>query len=326
MTDPTTEPTPEPTPEPAPVRRRHRAALTLALALAVVILIVATSPFWAPGLIPMLPWGGTQPAARQPDPVASLTARVDRLEAAQSGQSQAIAAAGNADKASLAQLDQRLHALETKPPPDLSGIQQQLAALSGRIDTLDKTVKAQQSGDPTDAALALVALQIGDAVRAARPFASEYQAFAALAKNRPEIAAAAAPLEAPAATGVASRAVLAQELHTLATKIETVTPPPASDWSERVIGQLRGLVTIRRIDGAGGSPDETAIRTAQKALAQGDLAGAVAALGKLGGANADAAKPWLQMAQARLGVEDALHKVTTLLAARLGSAADKPPG
>jgi hypothetical protein len=170
-------------------------------------------------------------------------------------------------------------------------------------------------------------LQIGEAVRAARPFAAEYRTFAALAKNRPEIAAAATPLEAPAPTGVASRMVLTQELHALAAKIETVAPPPAQNWRERVVGQLRGLVTIRRIDGTGDSPDEAAVSAARKALAQGDLGGAVAALGKLSGANADAAKPWLEMARARLGVESALRKVTILLAARLGSpAADKPPG
>jgi hypothetical protein len=331
MTDPSVEPIPEPEPviEPAPVQRRHRAALGLAFALAVLIAVIATSPFWAPGLTPLLPWGEKKTAApQQPEPVAALAGRVERLETAQSGERQAIAAAGNADKASLARLDQRLTALENKPPPpppDLSGIQQQIAALSGRVDTLDKTVKAQQAADPTDAALALVTLQIGEAVRAARPFAAEYQAFAALAKNRPEVAAAAAPLEEPAASGVASRVVLTQELRALAAKIETVAPPPAKNWRERVVGQLRGLVTIRRLDGTGDSPGEAAVDAAQKALAQGDLAGAVAALGKLTGDDAEAAKPWLRLAEARLGVESALHKVTTLLAARLGSAAAENP-
>lgn len=337
MTEPPIEPTPEPPfepvaepiPEPIPVQRRHRAALALGAGLAILIVVFAASPFWAPGLIPLLPWGEAKPAApRQPDAVAALAARLDRVEAAQSGERQAIAAAGNADKSSLSQLDQRLRALENKPPPpppDLSGIQQQLASLSSRIDGLDKTVKAQQTGNPTDATLALVTLQIGDAVRAARPFAAEYQVFAALAKNRPEIAAAGAPLEGPAATGVASRAVLTRELHALAAKIDTVAPPPATNWRERVVGQLRGLVTIRRVDGTGDTPDEAAVDAAQKALAEGNLGGAVAVLGKLSDAHADAAKPWLQMAAARLGVETALNKVTTLLAARLGSAATDDP-
>lgn len=322
--DPAAVPVSEPIPEPVPIQRRHRAALVLALALGVLVVVVATSPFWAPGLMPLLPWGETKAAPPQADPVAALAARVDRLETAQSNEKQTIAATGSADKAALARLDQRLTTLENKPPPpppDLSGMQQQIAALSGRADTLDKAVKAQQAADPTDAALALIALQIGDAVRAARPFAAEYQTFATLAKNRPEIAKAAAPLEEPAATGVASRVVLTQELRALAGKIETVAPPPAKNWRERVVAQLRGLVTIRRLDGTGDSPAEAAVDRAQQALSKGDLAEAAASLGKLSGDDADAAKPWLQLAEARLGVERALQKITTLLAARLGNAA-----
>jgi hypothetical protein len=325
VSDPTPETAPEPISEPGPVQRRRRAVLALGIGLAVLIVVIAaTSPFWAPRLMPLLSGGEEKPAAQQPDPVAALATRVDRLEAAQPGERQAIAAAGNADKAALARIDQRLTVLENKPPPpppDLSGIQQQLATLSGRVDTLDKAVKAQQAADPTDAALALVTLQIGEAVRTARPFAAEYQAFVALAKNRPEMAKAAAPLEEPSATGVASRVVLTQQLRTLAKKIETVAPPPAKNWRERVVAQLRGLVTIRRVDGSSDSPNQAAADKAQKVLAQGDLAGAVAALGKLSGDDAAAAKPWRQLADVRLQVEEALHKVTTLLAARLGHAA-----
>ncbi len=169
-------------------------------------------------------------------------------------------------------------------------------------------------------------MQIGEAVRIAHPFPAEYQEFAALAKTRPELAAAAAPLEQAAIDGVASRAVLAHELHAVAGKVATVSPPAAEDgWTGRVWTQLRGLVTIRRVDGAGQSPDQIAMTTAEKAMAQGDLAGAVDSVRKL--ADVDAAKPWLRLATARLQVEEALHKITTLLAARLGNAANpKPPG
>ncbi len=315
MTDPVAEPNPPP--PPAPVRRRGRAALLLAIGLAVAGRGAAAALFWAPGLDIDAALGLV--AVR--DELQALAVRLDRLEAAQSGQSKAIANAGNADKSALAQLDQRLRALETKPPPappDLSGIQQQIAAVSTRLDALDKTVQARQAGDPTDAALALLALQIGEAVRIAHPFPAEYQEFAALAKSRPELAAAAAPLEQPAIDGVASRAVLARELHGLAGKVATVPPPPADDgWAGRA--QLRGLVTIRRVDGAGQSPDRIALTAAEKAMAQGDLAGVVDAVRKL--SDADAAKPWLRLATARLQVEEALHTLTTLLAARLGNAA-----
>jgi len=327
MTDPIVEPSPEPSPPPPPepVQRRGRAALLLAAGLAIVIAVIAVALFSVPGLMPALPWASPEKS----DEVQALAARLGRVEAAQAEQGKALANAGNADKSALGQLDQRLHALESKPPPappDLSGIQQQIAAVSSRLDALDKTVQARHAGDPTDAALALLALQIGEAVRVAHPYPAEYEEFAALAKTRPEIAAAGAPLEQPAIDGVASRAVLAHELHALAAKVTTVSVFRATDgWTGWLWAQLRGLVTIRRTDGAGQSPDQIAVTAAEKAMGQGDLAGAVDAVRKL--SDADAAKPWLRVATARLQVEEALHKITTLLAARLGNAANsKSPG
>ena len=318
MTEPADEPALTP---PAPVRRRGRAAVLLALGLAVIVVGIAGWLFWAPSLMPVLPWR----APANADAEAVLAARLARLEAAQSAQTQAITAAGAADKTALGQFDQRLHALEARPPPaapDLSGVQQQIAALTARLDAVDKAVHAQPAGDPTDAALALIALQIGEAVRLARPFAAEYQSFVALAHDRPELAAAAAPLAEPAKTGLASRTVLARELHALAGRIAIAAPPPAADdWGDLILSRLRSLVTIRRIDGIGQSPAEAALGAAEKAMAAGDLAGAVAALQPLAGPQADAARPWLQMAAARLQVEDALQSLTTLLAARLGKAA-----
>src|SRR5207253_3247727 len=97
-------------------------------------------------------------------------------------------------------------------------------------------------------------------------------------------------------------------------------PPTDPDWSDKVLARLRGLVTIRRIDGAGQSEPEAAVSAAERALAGGDLAGAVAALGRLAGPSAEAARPWLQMARQRLAVEAALHRVEELLTARLGAA------
>lgn len=322
MTDPATDPVID---EPAPVRRRPRAALILVAGLAVVIVAaIASSAYW----LPLLPRG-----EQNSDRMAAVSARLDKLEAAQA---QNAAAA----KSALAPLDQRLRAVETKPPPpppDLSGIQQQIAALTAkndalaaRTDAVEKAEKAQQAADPTDAALALLTLQIGEAVRLARPFPAEYQSFSALAKARPDIAAAAQPLAEPSLAGIASREVLTRELHGLADKFAAASPPqPEESWTDRIWAQLRGLVTIRRVDGSGRSPAEAAVAAAEKALAGNDLAGAIAALRPLKGADAEAAAPWLRMAEARRQVEDTLTKLTTILAARLGNAAaaaQKSPG
>jgi hypothetical protein len=136
-----------PPPEPEPTKGEaappsgspRRSALWLATALGLVIAAVLLSPFWAPSIAPLLPWGGEpevtakdlsalaarldmiekRPAPQIPDvgPIASaesaLARRVDQLEAARNA-SQATEAAVAANKKDLQQLDERLGAIETQ--------------------------------------------------------------------------------------------------------------------------------------------------------------------------------------------------------------------
>jgi hypothetical protein len=305
----------------------------------VLVKVDAAAPVWAPPLLRALGW---ETAAEGPDP--ALIERLDRLEAAQKQDRQdaakslaALQQTTGQAAAAIKALDSRLAALEAKPAapadetPELRQQQAKLATavadLSARVAAAEKAIAAekaapaQSAADPTDSALLLTLLRIRDAVEVARPFAAEYDAFTALAQPRPEIAAAAAPLAEPAKTGVASRTVLVARLHALAGAIATAEAPPAEpDWSDKVLARLRGLVTIRRIDGAGQSEPEAAVSAAERALRGGDLAAAIAALDRLAGPPAEAARPWLQMARQRLAVEAALQRVEELVTARLGSA------
>ena len=255
-----------------------------------------------------------------PNEVAELRQQLQALE------NRPAAAAGD-----IAELRQQVKALEAKPaaaPPELTEIRQQVqqltatnADLGKRVAALEKGEQAQSAADPTDTTLLLAVLQIREAIETARPFAAEYDALAALAKARPDIAAAAAPLAEPAKSGVASRAVLIERLRALRGAIATAQAAPADhDWATRAWGQLRGLVTIRRVDGAGQSAAEAGVSAAERALAAGDLPGAVTALDGLTGSAAEAAQPWRQMARQRLAAEEALHHVQSLLVARLGPA------
>ncbi|MBV8494387.1 MAG: hypothetical protein JO162_13035 [Alphaproteobacteria bacterium] len=358
MSDPAPEPPPTdplPTQRPAPVLSGRRGAIVIGIATALIVfgLLVMTGPFWAPAVLPLLTGGGP----KSPEPaLADRLAQVEAVERDnQQKANQAIAAAQKnagdtgaalqqierriaalesksaASPADIAELHQQVKALETRPtpsPPDLDDIRQQLqqlAAATGdlknRVAALEKNEQAQGTTDPTDTALLLAVLQMREAIETARPFVVEYDALAALAKSRPEIAAAAAPLADAAKSGVASRAVLIERLRALAGAIATAKASPAPDnWGGRAWAQLRGLVTIRRVDGAGQSASEAAVSTAERSLAAGDLTGAVAALDALTGPAAEAARPWLQMARQRLAVETALHQVETPLIARLGTA------
>ncbi len=326
-----------------PPGRRYRApAIGLGAAVVALLIIDAAAPLWAPPLLRALGW---ETATEQLDP--ALIGRLDRLEAARN-QDRQDAAKGTASlqqsagevASPMQQLDRRLAALEAKPSApagptvgEIAELRQQLAKLSTAVADLttrlaaaetaaaEKAAPAQSPADPTDSALLLTLLRIREAVEIARPFAAEYDAFIALAQARPEIAAAIAPLAEPAKSGVVSRAVLIARLHDLAGAIVTAEAPPAeADWGDKALARLRGLVTIRRIDGAGQSEPEAAVNAAERTLRGGDLAAAIAALDRLADPAAEAARPWLQMARQRLAVETALRRVEGLLTARLGAA------
>jgi hypothetical protein len=299
-------------------------ALALGGALVLVVALVVTGPLWAP----RLPWRGAAPTAE-----GALAAQLEGLATAQQ---EAREQAGQ-QAVAVQQLDRRIAALEARPVPptgDIAELHAQAAKLAGavadltaRVAALDKAARSGAAG-ATDTGLALVLLQIRGAIAAGRPFAAEYATLAALAHDRTDIAAAAAPLAEPAKAGVASRAVLAQGLRELARTISSAAAPApaASGWADAALARLRGLVTIRRIADAAPGGRQNPVAAAELALAGGDLAGAIATLDKSSGAAADAAGPWLRMARRRLAVETALQQVEALLTAHLGAAAPRPGG
>ena len=308
-----------------PTRRIGWVAPAAVALLVLVAGALATTSYWAPPLMDMLPWGGRTPVAA-PIPAQPPAARDDAL-AARVAALEAGQAKSNQTAAALQTLSQRIVTLETKPGLDLTPLQNQMTSLAASVADLTKKVGTldQASAAPADGtATALVLLQIGDAVQTGRPFDAEYQALTTLSRNHPDIAAAAAALAEPAKSGVASRAVLIVRLHQLAPQIAAAPPPAKSSWRSQIVARLRSLVTIRRIDGPGQSPAEAAVSNAEKALSSGDLNGAIEALSGLTGANLTAAQPWLGMARQRLAVETALRQIETLIAAGLGGGPAAP--
>lgn len=332
-----------PAPGEAARARRPTGPIAVAVfAVAVAVALIAATPFWAPPVMRLLPWGEAardrphaQPAVSETE-LAALKTEANRNAAAvqQLGQRVGVLESRPApDVPSLQPLQQRVAALEARPAPDLSALQQHLGALdktaaelSDKLAALDKAERQQSAIDPKTTALALVLLQIRDAVETGRPFEAEYQALAALSRDRPDIAPAFALLAETAKSGVASRAVLVERLRQLAPQIATARPPPKDKLKAQIVARLRSLVTIRRIDDSSDqTPAEAAVGEAQRALASGDLAGAIAALDKLEGPAKTAAEPWLKTAKARLAVETALRQAQAALTAALGNAAP-PPG
>ena len=339
----------------------RQAVLWLAGLLVLVIAVVALSPFWAPAIAPLLPWGAKSapvaaddavlaarvtalearpaPATVDLDPIRSVLAAqaqsLDRLQAALATQSQDQAAAA-ADKSVVQQLTQRVAAIEAQvasKTADSGRLEQELARLStaandlgDRLSALERRVSAQSSNDRTGTALLLAVLQMREAIEAARPFPAAYDAFKGLAGDDATLLAGAAPLAQAARDGVASQAVLRERLDKVGSEIARAGKPTGKlRWWEQALDSIKRLVTIRRIGVAAHAGPEAAVSAAQSALAAGNLAAAVSALGSLDGADAEMAQPWLRLARDRLAAEAALARLQELLAARLGAATMPSP-
>jgi hypothetical protein len=330
--------------------------------LALVITAIMTSPFWAPEIAPLLPWGERpapmpdyaalatrlQAIERRPVPPAidveairsaqnALGRRVDQLEAARNAGRQDEAAVSSIG-ARLQQLEQQLGTIEktsssraASQAAEIGSIQQELTRLgtitadsASRLAALEQR-RTQRETSQSEAVLLTVLLQIREAVEQARPFAAELHAFTVLAHDRPDLGAAATPLAEVARDGVVGHLALAKHLSEVAGHIATATPLPAeADWEAQMLARLRALVQIRRIDGAPDGGAEAAVSAAETALGRGDLGEAVAQLDRLKGANAELAGPWLRMARSQLAVERALTHLQELLVVGLGGLPVEP--
>ena len=338
----------------------------LAALLLLVMAGVGSSPFWARDVTPLLPWGSqsaapaedyaalaarvaaieNRPAPPPPDIAAinstasALARRVDQLEAARGADRQTDAAVAGI-KAGLQQLEERLSAFEARSATransetaEFEKLRQQLAQfasissdLADRLPAIERRVGAAGSAVRTDSALLAALLQMREAVETARPFATEYDAFIALAHDQPDLIAAAQPLAELAQAGVAGNAVLSERLGQLSGRIvPAVAPPVDSDLRTQALAWLHSLVTIRRIDAASQTGQEPAMNVAEGALVRGDLPGAVSALQTLSGPKSAAIQSWLQTAQQRLGAEATLAHLQDLLVARLGTPLEAPGG
>ncbi|HKS90006.1 MAG TPA: hypothetical protein VJR70_11235 [Stellaceae bacterium] len=353
---PEAEPT---TPPDAPIAERpaprwREIALVLFGTLLLVVALIATAPVWAP----LLPWSGDRTRAEQ-----EIAANVAGLSAALRQDQQQFSQRQAALDSTLQQLDSRVALLEAKPaasPQTIAGVRDDVAKLGraaadldarvaaldktvrgraaadgdlvARLDALDKSIHARAATDMGDTALLLDLLQIRAAVSAGRSFAAEYDVLVRLARGRPEIESAAAPLADAAKSGVATRSALADKLRGLGSAIAAKPSAAAANVTDTILARLGRLVTIRRIDnGAAQAIDDSgpaaAVAAADRALAGGDLDAAIKAIGKLTGTPAEAAAPWLRLAQQRLAAEAALRRIEAALSARIGSpGAAEPPG
>ncbi|HEY5339107.1 MAG TPA: hypothetical protein VIJ85_12940 [Rhizomicrobium sp.] len=237
-------------------------------------------------------------------------------------------------KLSLDQLSARIAALEaTAPPADLA---QRLDSFASKTDdaALGARVARLESRDP-DAVMkrAAAILALSDLERAGAegaPYTRELVTLTALLPDAPQFR----QLAPFAHSGVATRAMLSAQLSRQADHIIAADrEAQAKNWFQKMWLHVEGLVSIRPVGDVKGDSTPARIARAEVAMRGGDLQAAVTQLNGLDLAARAAAKPWVDAANARLGLESALRDLSDRVVAMLNtplaeaapSAAAPPP-
>ena len=267
------------------------------------------------------------PARIGDEALGALSARLDVLETGSRG-------AINAGAAVIA-LEQRVRALEDDPTREPLGqalaawgeqravLEAALAEVSARLARFEAEATQQAAADGRLVTLVLVTGELTAALGSSRPFAPALDALRGIAGEDPEIESALVRLTPFAATGVPTLDGLSARFPKAANAIVRTTPAiEDSDWIDETVTKLSQLVTIRRTGGAIDAESlDGRLVEAETALNAGDLGRAIAIVGALmpAGAEAGIAKPWLRDARARAEADDTLAGLGAIVHARIGA-------
>ena len=206
------------------------------------------------------------------------------------------------------------------------GLQSEIQALSQKLDEQSQLLAKLQSqerggADRADAALVVTLGQLRAALATSHPYTAELQAAEALAKDQSEIVEQLRTFDGRADRGVPNLAALTGRFSATAAEVDHAAAPPLeSGWRGQLVGRVKRFFRIRRVaDVSAKDPNDPddALAASETALKLGDLAGAVAALRRLQGPAAEAAKQWLDDAQARLDADKTLAALDARLTSRI---------
>ncbi len=209
-----------------------------------------------------------------------------------------------------------------------------LAASESRIDGLAGRTRLLEVVQPEHVAgAAAVALAVGhlrDAALGGRAFSAPLSNVKALLVAEggipPDLARALRELENHAAAGVATPADLRRRLSAEASAILRAGVAGTDGWVDETLRRLAAVVTVRRTGDVPGAGVDARLARAEARLVAGDLAAAVAELAALTDGAADAAAPWLELANARLAVEAALADLQVEAVSRVAAIGDAAGG
>lgn len=226
-----------------------------------------------------------------------LEARIEDLRKTQGALTTHVAALDEAIGAVRAEL---ARALDTK--------------LTERLAALEETAKGNTRAIDTVAAVTAALQPLRDAVRAGRPYRAELDRLGRLAPSPAPQGFEA--LGAAADTGVARLPEL-QARFPAAEIVAAAQAVGGDSWWEKTRDRLAGLVSLRRTGEVEGDDVDARVARAERRLAEGDVAAALAEVQALPPAAAAAAGGWTELAERRVTVEAALSSLEQSLYAGL---------
>jgi uroporphyrinogen-III synthase len=259
--------------------------------------------------------------AGAPDPaVAELRKRLDALEgqapSAPATPAPAPAPAGDVEK-------------------DLAALRLEIATLRSGLQTLDQsttqklTAAAEKAAATTDqkalaaaraSAVIGVAARLSAALESGLPFATDLGLLTPLAQGDPKLTEVIATLQPQAAAGVASRTALAASFPAVA-KAALADDLADDSFGERVLGKLKGLISLRRVGAdVAGDTVEAKLARAESALDAGNVAKAVELVKSLPPITSKATAAWLARAEAHLAGQRAVDQLAAQAVTLLGVA------
>jgi hypothetical protein len=285
-----------------------------------------------------------------------LTARLDDLEKRLRAVSSTAAERPAASDPTLAELRRKIEALENRPaatagaaaqpPPPNPEAEKEIATLNREIATLRAAVQAldQSMASQRDQAKALsdavgargageqkalsaarasaligIAVRLSSAIDLGLPFAEDLALLTPLVQGDAKLGEIAAALQPFAQAGVTSAATLAAEFPAVA-KAALAEDLADDSFGERVLGKLRGLVSLRRVGDVPGESVEAKLARAETALKAGNLAKAVELVKSLPSQVANATSAWLARAEAHLAAKRSVDQLAGHAVSLLGAA------
>jgi hypothetical protein len=165
-----------------------------------------------------------------------------------------------------------------------------------------------------------VAARLSAALDSGLPFTSDLALLTPLIQGDAKLTEIAAALQTHAEKGVASRAALAADFPAVA-KAALADDLADDSFGERLLGKLRGLISLRRVGGdVQGDSVEAKLARAEAALDGGDLGKAAAVVKSLPPQTAKATSGWLARAEAHLAAKRAIDQLAAYAVTLLGTA------